>query len=78
MKFFDIFLILAILLSVLVVMLDSLVSISLAQGTLLMLLEWGGILQTCPVCMAEGHDHDALFCKFSNLLKLCAVWPCCE
>lgn len=22
--------------------------------------------QTCPVCMAEGHDHDALFCKFCS------------
>ncbi len=40
-KLFDIFLILAILLSVLVVMLDSVAGITSAHGTLLLVLEWG-------------------------------------
>ncbi len=40
-KLFDIFLILAILLSVLVVMLDSVATISHAHGTWLLILEWG-------------------------------------
>lgn len=40
-KLFDIFLILAIILSVLVVMLDSVASITRAHGNLLLVLEWG-------------------------------------